>query len=167
VLSLEAAACRGDGGLLRRRNTGGPAGGGAAKIWAHPGPIWVSGLRRGTTIQRGQRRRVNSASTRREVEVEEEWKLQGEGLVSAVRVVAGVPRHSGHDVEVLQRHQCDQLGTTAPFRWAMRGVCVALGMKVLPVFGWCRRRWCPSASFPSLEASPRCVGTSLAGLRVW
>jgi hypothetical protein len=44
-------------------------------------------------------------------------------MVSAVQVAAGVPRHSGHDVEVLRRQRCEQLGTAAPFWWAARGVC--------------------------------------------
>jgi hypothetical protein len=37
----------------------------------------------------------------------------------------------------------------------------------LLLFGQCRRRWCPWVSFPSLEASPRCVDTSLATSPVW
>jgi hypothetical protein len=41
--------------------------------------------------------------------VEEGLKLQGEGLVSVVQVT-GVPRHFGHDVEVLRRQRCEQLG---------------------------------------------------------
>jgi hypothetical protein len=56
-----------------------------------------------------------------------------------IREGRGCLRHFDHDDEVLWWWRCEQLGCL-PHSGGLRGRCVTIRMKVLPVFGRCQQR---------------------------
>jgi hypothetical protein len=109
----------------------------------------------------GQRWCGGSGSTRQGLEVEEGWLLQGEGLISAVRVAAGVDCNSATTAsrccgggKAIRRGRCAAPRRGGQVRFARLRMKILLGLRSEPVMTT------PAGVATSLEASSRSAGAS-------